>query len=155
PRAYQMPRLSPDGMRLALDVREQENHIFIWDFRSPGLRQLTIDPSSHRAPEWTHDGQRIVFTSNRGGQDNLWWQAADGTGVAEPLITSSSLQFASGATPDGAMVLFERELGKNAQLMLLALDGSRRLTRLLQTSSFERNGVVSPDGHWIAYESGP
>jgi serine/threonine-protein kinase len=153
PRAYMMPRLSLDGTRLALDIREQENEIWIWDFRSPGLRQLTIDPSTNRVPEWTRDGQRIVFTSNRGGADNLWWQAANGTCAAEPLITRSGVQLASGTTPDGDLVLFDRVPGKKAQLMLLALDGSRRLTPLLPTTSFERNGVVSPDGRWIAYES--
>jgi len=102
------------------------------------------------------DRERDVERIYRGGMDNLWWQAADGTGAAEPLITRSSIQFASGTTPHGDLVLFDRELGlgKNAQLMLLALDGSRRLTPPLPTTSFERNGVVSPDGRWIAYESG-
>jgi eukaryotic-like serine/threonine-protein kinase len=154
PRAYTYPRLSPDGTRLALDIRDQENDIWIWDFRRPRLTRLTIDPSVDREPEWTRDGQRIIFTSNRGGADNLWWQAADGSGVAEPLITSSNIQFASGATRDGkAMIFSERAPGKGWQLMQLALDGSRRVTPLRQTSLFERNGIVSPDGRWIAYES--
>ena len=40
---------------------------------------------------WTPDGRRIIFSSNRGGQNNLWWQAADGTGgTAERLTTSSN-----------------------------------------------------------------
>src|SRR5215831_5777447 len=31
PRSYLLPRLSPDGTRVALDVRDQENDIWIWD----------------------------------------------------------------------------------------------------------------------------
>src|SRR5205814_2994650 len=33
PRAYQQPRLSPDGMRVALSSGDQENDIWIWDLR--------------------------------------------------------------------------------------------------------------------------
>ncbi len=42
PRAYTLPRVSPDGMRLALDIRDQEDDIWIWDLRTPGLSRLTI-----------------------------------------------------------------------------------------------------------------
>ena len=31
-RDYQYPRISPDGTRLALDIRDQEEDIWIWDF---------------------------------------------------------------------------------------------------------------------------
>ena len=55
---------------------------------------------------WTPDGRRIIFSSNRGGQFNLWWQAADGTGAAERLTTSSHVQFVTGITPDGTAVVF-------------------------------------------------
>ncbi len=32
PRAYHALRLSPDGGRVALDIRDQENDIWVWDF---------------------------------------------------------------------------------------------------------------------------
>ena len=31
PRAYALPRLAPDGTRIALDIRDQESDIWIWD----------------------------------------------------------------------------------------------------------------------------
>jgi serine/threonine-protein kinase len=31
PRAYQFPRLSPEGNRIALDIRDQQNDVWIWD----------------------------------------------------------------------------------------------------------------------------
>jgi hypothetical protein len=31
PRAYFYPRLSPDGTRVALDIRDQETDIWTWD----------------------------------------------------------------------------------------------------------------------------
>jgi len=154
PRVYAQPRLSPDGSRLALYGIGQENDLWIWDLRRATLTRLTLDPGQDWFHVWTPDGQRIIFSSNRGGQLNLWWQAADGTGAAERLTTSSNNQFATGITPDGTAVVFDEQTPTmRRDLLQLALDGTRRVTPLLQTEFDERNGSVSPDGRWLAYES--
>ena len=154
PRAYQHPRLSPDGTRVALCSIDQENDLWIWDLRRATLTRLTLDPGTDWFPVWTPDGRRIIFSSNRGGAFNLWWQAADGTGAAERLTTSSNAQFVTGITPDGTAVIFnEQTKTMGNDLLQLALDGTRRVTPLLQTKFDERNGIVSPDGRWLAYES--
>jgi serine/threonine-protein kinase len=155
PRAYEHPRLSPDGTRLALWRSDQESDIWIWDFRRPNLVRLTLDPGQDNYPVWTPDSQRIIFSSNHDGiQPNLWWQAADGTGAAERLTTSGRAQFLNGITPDGKVVVYnETTPTMGRDLLQLALDGTRRVTPLLQTKYDERNGIVSPDGRWLAYES--
>jgi eukaryotic-like serine/threonine-protein kinase len=154
PRAYEHPRLSPDGTRLALSSFDQENDIWIWDLGRATLTRLTLDPGQDQFPQWTPDGRRIIFSSNHDGQPNLWWQAADGTGNAERLTTSSHAQFLNGITPDGTAVVYNEStptMGRD--LLQLALDGTRRVTPLLQTKFDERNGIVSSDGRWLAYES--
>ena len=155
PRAYVHPRLSPDGTRIALASTDQENDIWIWDLRRATLTRLTLDPGEDSYPVWTPDGKRIVFSSNRdGGQNNLWWQAADGTGTAERLTTSSNTQLVTGITPDGtAVVFYELPPKMGRDLLKVALDGTHRVTPLLQTKFDELNGIVSPDGRWLAYES--
>ena len=155
PRAYQHPRLSPDGNRVALSSIDQENDLWIWDLGRTRLTRLTLDPGIDQFPVWTPDGRRIVFSSARAGESlNLWWQAADGTGIAERLTTSNNQQLVTGITPDGAAVVFtEATPTMGFDLMRLAIDGTRRVTPLLQTKFDERNGIVSPDGRWLAYES--
>jgi eukaryotic-like serine/threonine-protein kinase len=154
PRAYQHPRLSPDGTRVALWSSDLEDDLWIWDLGRQTLTRLTLDPGQDRFPVWTPDGRRIIFSSNRGGVLNLWWQAADGTGTAERLTTSSNNQFLTAITPDGTAVVFnEATPTAGNDLLQLALDGTRRVTPLLQTQFDERNGIVSPDGRWLAYES--
>ena len=87
-RAYIEPRLSPDDSRIAVAIAEQDHDIWLWDLTRGGpLKRLTIDPSLDQHPIWTEDGQRIVFSSLRAGAQNLWVQAADGTGAAEQLTT--------------------------------------------------------------------
>jgi eukaryotic-like serine/threonine-protein kinase len=155
PRAYQQPRISPDGTRVALYSSDQDNDVWIWDVRRATLTNLTVDPGQDFFPVWTPDSRRIIFSSNRGeGQQNLWWQAIDGTGVPERLTTSGNAQFVTGITPAGTAALFDEStptMGRD--LLQLALDGTRRVTPLLQTKFDEFNGIVSPDGRWLAYES--
>jgi len=67
PRACAYPRLSPDGKRVALDVRDQQNDIWIWDLARETLTRVTFDAGLDTWPVWTPDGRRIVFDSARAG----------------------------------------------------------------------------------------
>ena len=57
PRAYTYPRISPDGTRVALDVRDQERDIWIWDVARETLTRLTFDAGPDFYPVWTPDGE--------------------------------------------------------------------------------------------------
>jgi serine/threonine-protein kinase len=116
--------------------------------------RLTHDASQDWQPVWTEDSRRIVFSSNRSGQFNLWWQSADGTGEPERLTTASTVQFPTGITRDRTAVLFHQATPTmGVDLMQVALDGTHQVKPLLQTRFDERNGIVSPDGRWLAYQS--
>jgi serine/threonine-protein kinase len=152
-RAYQYTRLSPDGRRVALDVRDQENDIWIWSFPNGPLQRLTFNPAPDRFPVWTHDGRRVIFGSDAGGgASNLYWQAADGTGGAERLTENRILQFPMTVGPDGKELVF-RENNQVSDLLVLPLVGERRPRPLVVTPFAEQNAEISPDGRWMAYES--
>jgi serine/threonine-protein kinase len=153
-RPYTYPRLSPDGSRLAIDIRDQENDIWIWDLARETLTRLTFDPSSDSYPVWTPDSRRVVFASQRAGASNLYWQAADGTGTVERLTTNPNTQNPTSISHDGMRLVFYEIVPKTgADLYLLPLQGERRAMPLVQTTFTERNAEISPDGGWIAYES--
>jgi serine/threonine-protein kinase len=106
-RAFYTTHISPDGTRIAFDIDDQENDIWVWDLTRETLTRLTLDPGNDKSPVWTADGRRIIFSSDRGGGImNLYWQAADNTGVAERLTTSSNIQLASSVSPDGSRLTF-------------------------------------------------
>ena len=78
PRAYVFPRLSPDGMRIAVYAQDQDADIWLWDFSRAKLDQATFDPGAELFPLWTPDGRRLIFSSAQAGVQNLFWQAAEG-----------------------------------------------------------------------------
>jgi serine/threonine-protein kinase len=168
-RGYAVPRLSPDGLRVAVEVRDQENDVWILDLRRENLTRLTFDPNVDQLPIWTPDGRRVIFASASAGAANLFWQAADGTGAAERLTTSPNPHLSHSISPDGTrLVLQELSPKTAADLMLLMLDAAtgpstglgtgpstapRRAEPLIQTTFAEWNPEISPDGRWLAYQS--
>jgi serine/threonine-protein kinase len=167
-RAYTAGRLSPDGTRIALDIRDQENDLWIWDLARATLTRLTFGPATEQAPVWTPDGRWIVFASTQTGAQNLFRQATDGTGTAERLTSSAAAQLPTSITPDGTRVIGYETGGKTGSdiiLLPLAHPTSQRETGrapgagpseaspLIQTIFNEANPQVSPDGHFLAYQS--
>ncbi len=154
PRAYLWPRLSPDGTRVAVYAIDQDLDLWVWDLDRKTLTRATFDPGPDPFPIWTPDGRRLIFSSDRAGALDLFWQAADGTGAVERLSESPNIQQAGAVSPDGHTLIFTEIAPKTgADLMQMALDGTRRVTPLVQSPFAEQNGVVSPDGRWLAYEA--
>ena len=154
PRAYAYPRMSPDGSRLALDVRDRETDIWIWNFARETLTRLTFDPARDVYPAWTPDGLQVVFGSTHDGTLNLFRKAADGTGTVEQLTQSANSLIPQTLSPDGAR-LVSRELhpDQGFNLVVGSLDGDTSLEPLLATEFDELNAEISPDGQRLAYQS--
>lgn len=108
------------------------------------LTRLTVDSGQDQSPLWTPN-ERIVFTANHGGQNNLLVAARPTERAPRKRLTMSpSRQFANEMTPEwhGGSV-HDQTQTTASDLMQRALAGTRRLTPLVQTKFNERNGVVS------------
>jgi serine/threonine protein kinase/Tol biopolymer transport system component len=153
-RGYTTARVSPDGTRVALDIRDEGGDIWIWDLARNVSTKITDDPSSDANPNWTPEGGRIVFQSGRNGIPNLYVQAADGTGVAERLTDSPNTQYPSGVARDGSVLSWELGVTAPLDVFMVPLSGPTRVqVPLLHTAAAERNPEPSPDGQWLAYAS--
>ena len=154
PRAYVYPRVSPDGTRVVVSVQDTELDLWVWDLGRTTLTRTTSDPGLDTYPVWTPDGRRLIFSSERAGARNLFWQAADGTGAVDRLTESPNQQSAAAVSPDGRQLIFsENSPATGFDVMQMALDGTRRVTPLVPSPLTQRNGVISPDGRWLAYET--
>jgi dipeptidyl aminopeptidase/acylaminoacyl peptidase len=154
------PRFSPDGRRIALEVRDLSTHIFLYDWSRDGLTRLTSSPAFGRKPVWTPDGRRIAFGSPaaNGATTNVYWQLADG-GAPKRLTDSPHLQLPASFHPSGKfLVLEENNPESQFDVMVLGLDGSDaadwkpvRPWPFANAAYAEFDPVFSTDGRWVAY----
>ena len=50
PRPYESARLSPDGTRVAVSIRDQDNDVWTWDLARQTLTRLTFDADIDLSP---------------------------------------------------------------------------------------------------------
>ena len=162
PRTYQMVRLAPDGTRAALDVRDQDNDIWIWTFTSRTLTRLTSAPGNDMFPVWTSDSARVIFSAAPDSEARrlLASRVADGSAPTEGLLSGEpgAVYHPYDVSPDGSTLV----LGAGLDLMAFELRSGpsriptrsgQELRTLIQTPFVEQNAGVSPDGRWLAYQS--
>jgi hypothetical protein len=167
PRAYANPRYAPDGRRVAVSIRSPAGtDLWILDVAASSLTRLTSDGTSNSVPEWTPDGKRLLWISNRGGSRSLWWQAADGSGNAELLLRLPDRDVTSGVlTRDATQMVYGASDPSNpdfgGDVWIRGIAGACTVSRSCDTVAhvvagsrfFEGSPRPSPDGHWIAYTS--
>ena len=155
PRPYFLPRLSPDGQRVAVSTRESRQ-MWSYDIARGALSPVTVDGQSGYGI-FAPDGKRIVFRSGAaGGEDNLYWKAADGSGAVERLTTSARSQTPASWSPDGTTLAFVEEGDSRGFLQfdiwVLSI-GDRKTRAVIHTDANEITPEFSPDGRWLAYAS--
>ena len=144
PRAYDRPRVSPDGTRVAVDIADVGNtDVWIWDLVRETATQLTFDEGVDDFPLWTPDSARVVFRSTRDG-GGLFWKAADGTGQVEQLTDGAVRPYAWAA--DGRLIFQQGQ-----DIGVLTMEGERTAEMLLDAEFTEALPALSPDGRWLAY----
>jgi serine/threonine-protein kinase len=144
PRAYESLQLSPDGSRAVIQIDDQEQDIWVWDFGRQTLTRVTFSPENDYDPAWMPDGRRIVY-SHAG---SLFRRDADGTGVEERLTTSPGMLPLSFSRDGKQLIFWEQN-----DIKLLMLNDKREVTPLVHTMFNEARAYLSPDGRWLAYQS--
>jgi eukaryotic-like serine/threonine-protein kinase len=152
PRAYAGARLSPDGTRVALEVSDENTNIWIWHLVRQTLTRLTFDAEGTFGGIWSPDGQRLAFSRIADG-DNIYWQAADGTGIPERLTQRSKFQRPIAFAPDATALLFHEPPAGVKDIGIVRLSGDRKSELILHSPFDEANAEISPDGRWLVYQS--
>ncbi len=153
PRPYTIPRLAPDGRRIAFDSRDQEFDLWTWDLARKTTTRATFDPGLDIQPAWSSDGRRLIFSSARAGASNLYWRAADGSGEDHRLTTSANPQVATAATPDGVYVIGSEVFPKTGNDVMQFKWSGAPSEPLVQTPFQEYNAELAPGGRFLAYQS--
>jgi Tol biopolymer transport system component len=129
------PSVSPDGDHVAYTALGQNGITAqVRIVRLDGTGNHAISPPAIEAghPDWSPDGTRITFTSNRPGiNSNIYTMRADGTGIIQLTNTLyPNNSFASVYSPAGSRIAFSSDRGYPDlccnNLFVMAVDGSHQ-----------------------------
>jgi eukaryotic-like serine/threonine-protein kinase len=151
------PTVSSSGSRLAY-LRDRMN-LNVWRTAGPAWTGPRIAPakliSSSREQadlDFSPDGKRIVFASDRSGSWEIWTCASDGSNPAQLTSLGSANTGTPQWSPDGKQIVFDSRKEGNSDIYLVSAEGGE--PRRLTNGPFENNVPSwSRDGKWIYFSS--
>jgi Tol biopolymer transport system component len=151
------PKWSPNNDKIALHQSDHLNgiyHIYTIDPDGSNLTQLTFDGWINHLPDWSPDGSKIVFSSDRAGsfrheRCNIFVMEADGSNVVQ-LTSGDYLDHQPVWSPDGSKIVFIRRVEDTWELYVMDSDGSN-LAQLTDSAEQKKDPDWSPDGSKIAF----
>jgi len=150
------PRLSPDNTHIAMEVvSDGERDIRVYDLERGGTTQLSHEGGDYD-PLWTPDGDRIVFSSNRGEFESLFWRRSNGVGEEEALPQRGIHENAYSWSSDGTELAVYTRPGTAEtprDVWVLSRDDNWSPKPIATGEFNERSPAFSPDGAWLAYVS--
>ena len=154
---FAWPKVSPDGKRIAVEMRtsDQEWDIWVYDLAGRRLTRLTDDFTGVRPVGWSPDSRNVVYTAvdnkNIGAANRVVSRRWDGSGSPRQMLQTdfTILNVAFGPL-DGFAVL--REQG-NDDLWIASLRQWGAARPFVATSASEVDPRMSRDGRLLAYAS--
>jgi len=154
PGSYEHPRLSPNGKQIAFGTYDgKEVNVWIYELGSTTSARRLTNGGRNRFPIWSGDGQRVAFQSDREGDLGLFWQRADGSGVAERLTKPDpgTSHVPESWSPTEERFLFSVTRASSVTLWIFELQGRKATQFPGVQSPGPTNAAFSHDGRWVAY----
>ncbi|HEV7255393.1 MAG TPA: Tol-Pal system beta propeller repeat protein TolB [Mesorhizobium sp.] len=144
------PRFSPDGQKVIMSLLRDDgnSNIFAMDLRSRTTTRLTNSNAIDTSPSYSPDGSQVVFTSDRGGQPQIYIMNADGSG--QNRISFGGGQYSTPVwSPRGDLVAFTKQAGGEFQIGVMRTDGSGE--RILSTGYLQEGPTWAPNGRVLMF----
>lgn len=156
--AIDMPTLARQGHRLAYVLSIKSVNLWAIDllaedhFKDVLPEELVVSTRSQFDPQYSPDGNRVAFLSDRSGSEEIWTAASNGQTPSQLSHIAGPPTGSPSWSHDGSEIAFDTRLNGNPDVWVIPAGGgaARRVT----ISSAE--DVVpswSSDGKWIYFAS--
>jgi Tol biopolymer transport system component/C-terminal processing protease CtpA/Prc len=139
--------ISPDGKRLCFYY---QGDLWVGSVNGGKAMPITSNVDIDDNPVWSPDSQKIAFSSNRNGNNDVYWVSADG-GMPRRLTYFSGSDIPSDWSPDGKSILLRstRDDNNNGIYEIDAATGKFRALFFDQMTV--GSPKYSPDGGQVLY----
>ncbi|MBF8296210.1 MAG: prkC 26, partial [Bacteroidetes bacterium] len=157
PALYFGGQLSRDERKLVIsvwDAQIRNRDVWVYDLIRNVRTRFTFGPGVEDDAVWSADGSRIIYSSDKKRDGDIYQKAVSGAGAEELLVESPQLKRPRDVSQDGRFLLYYSEHPETrSDVWVLPLSGEKQPIPLLQSEYDEYDPQFSPDGKWISYVS--
>lgn len=150
--------IAVNGTRLAFERVWRDTNIMRVDLASvrggkPAIDRIAQSSFRDVAPQYSPDGTRLAYFSNRGGSIQVWTANADGSQPArltglDPKASTGSPRW----SPDGKWISFDSSQGGVYHVYVVPSSGGR-VRQLTYGAAGDYGSTWTLDGQWIYFGS--
>jgi len=149
-------RISPDGSRVALAIRDNHvgsSDIWVLEQASGVKTRLHSDAVDESMPVWAPDGSRLVYRSDRTAAPDIYEMQPAASSDEKLLLEQPGVQQPEDMSRDGRLAYVTEVATTVWNIYLLSLNNKEPAKAWAPTRFNQTSPRFSPDGRWIAYES--
>jgi Tol biopolymer transport system component len=151
------PHISRRGNRMAYVQASGDYNIYKIDVSGTTVSKnpptkLIASTRNDVSPQFSPDGRRIVFASDRSGSTEIWMCDSDGSNVVQMTSLNKALAGTPRWSPDGQQIAFDLFEDRRGHIYVISTAGGR--PRPITTGDFD--DIVpswSRNGKWIYFAS--
>ena len=151
------PAISRSGNRLAYEREVFDPNIWRLSLSGPGVAagppaRFIASTRSDAAAQYSPDGKRIAFESDRSGVHGIWVSDADGSNAVELFSQAGASCGTPRWSPDGQRIAFDSDPEGNIDIYVIRASGGKPI-RLTTDSADDEAPSWSRDGKWVYFAS--
>jgi eukaryotic-like serine/threonine-protein kinase len=151
-----LPALSPRGDRLAFTRRVIDNNIWRVSLSgevAPGAIELIASTQQEGFPQYSPDGRRIAFESDRSGFPEIWITNADGSDAFAVTEFRGPVTGSPSWSPDSQQIAFDTRVTGQPEIFLVRAERGARPQQVTFGGGTNILPSWSSDGRFIYFNS--